>query len=119
MKKTEGFRVAFSGYVTSPSAGSSVVTVHDCKTFPDPDEFMAMAVKVLNDRMQVDDYRPMTDAEIEEEESAMKRIPEGDCADDHAVPCPNCRVPVLSEQEHYVNDGARAPGWWQCDAKGD
>ncbi len=46
---------------------------------------------------------------------ARVRIPEGEDWKDHALPCPNCDEPVLSEHEHYVNATQIDPGWWHCD----
>lgn len=45
----------------------------------------------------------------------MVRLPQGEDWKDHAIPCPCCKEPVLTRNEHY-QDGTRIdPGWWSCD----
>ena len=34
---------------------------------------------------------------------------------DHAVPCPNCQLPVKRDDEHVVKASLEDPGWWKCD----
>jgi len=42
-------------------------------------------------------------------------LPQGEDWKDHAVPCPNCKEPVLKELEHHNDATQIDPGWWSCD----
>jgi len=46
----------------------------------------------------------------------MTKIPKDDDWRDHATPCPNCKQPVLHEDEHYHPDTMIDPSWYSCDA---
>ena len=43
------------------------------------------------------------------------RIPAGDDWRNHAVECPNCKQPVLVEDEHFHPSDQVDPAWYGCD----
>ncbi len=45
----------------------------------------------------------------------MKKLPTQDDWKDHAVPCTNCKEPVLEDYEHYNLATRTDQGWWSCD----
>ena len=49
----------------------------------------------------------------------MKKLPTQDDWKDHAFDCPNCKEPVLSENEHFNSATVIDPSYWDCDAVED